>query len=137
MTRCARYAALFLVVLALVPGREAPAHETETSRGDATAGSAPAAEGDVLKVAATVDPDAPGVVRVPLGARVRLTVHGAGGGTLHLHGYDLEVEAVAGSPAVLALDATHAGRFPLEMHVACDLLGRCEKAVLYLEVRAP
>jgi hypothetical protein len=68
---------------------------------------------------------------------VRLSLNGAGAGELHLHGYDIEVQAEAGEPAFFVFDAAHTGRFPVEMHVEDALLGRRAKAVLYIEVRAP
>ena len=85
----------------------------------------------------TIDPDATAaqVVRVIRGAFVHLTVLGGGASEMHLHGYDIEVTAEAGQPALFVFDATATGRFPLEMHVEDDLLGKGEKAVLYIEVR--
>lgn len=38
--------------------------------------------------------------------------------TLHLHGIDIEISVSPGNPAVMAFDATVAGRFPLEAHGA-------------------
>ena len=50
---------------------------------------------------------------------------------LHLHGYDLEVKAAPGAPAVMAFTAAIAGRFPVTEHSH----GRGHhRAILYLEV---
>ena len=51
-------------------------------------------------------------------------------------GYAIEVNGEADQPALIVFDAVHTGRFALEMHVEDDLLGKGEKAVLYIEVRA-
>lgn len=85
----------------------------------------------------TVDPDAPvaPVVQVPQGTHVHLSVVGAGANALHLHGYGIAVKAEPDQPASVTFDALHTGRFALEMHLDDDLLGRGEKAVLYIEVR--
>ncbi|HUF88044.1 MAG TPA: hypothetical protein VMM59_11740 [Thermohalobaculum sp.] len=130
-----RYAALAAAVLALAPGPAALAHETGTGTGGQGAG----ASGVQVGLTVRLHPDAamPAVVQVPLGAHVHLTVIGAGAGELHLHGYDILAEGGGEAPAVIVFDAAHAGRFPLEAHVEDDLLGRRDKAVLYVEVRAP
>jgi hypothetical protein len=47
------------------------------------------------------------------------------------------VQGEADQPALFVFDATHTGRFALEVHVEDELLGKTEKAVLYIEVREP
>jgi len=123
--------------LVLMPGQGAFAHGTKQHSAETATGSATSSKTTDTNIVATIDPDAPGaeVVRVTRGAFVHLTVLGAGASELHLHGYDIEVTAEAGQPALIVFDATHTGRFPLVMHVEDDLLGSSEKAVLYIEVR--
>ncbi|MDH3668638.1 MAG: hypothetical protein OEN23_17070 [Paracoccaceae bacterium] len=75
------------------------------------------------------------VIVVDQGDRVRLTIHGAGTGVLHFHGYDLEARAVDGEPAILKFHAHHNGRFPVMTHVHDKVLGEQEKALLFVEVR--
>ena len=124
-------------VVALAPGQGARAHGTEQHDAATTAEGVASSETADTEIVVTIDPDAPAaeVVRITRGAHVHLTVNGAGVNELHLHGYDIEVEGEAGQPALFVFDATHTGRFPLEMHVEDDLLGKGEKAVLYIEVR--
>ncbi len=126
-------AVLLAAAFALPAGPGVLAHET------GAAGQADAASGaeHALTVRLAPDGSAPPTVQVPLGAHVRLTVVGAGTGTLHLHGYDVEVAGREGVPAVFVFDAVHAGRFPLEAHVTDDLLGEHASALLFVEVRAP
>jgi hypothetical protein len=130
--------AIFLVtVLALMPGQGAFAHGTEQHSAGTTAEGTVSTQGADTKIVVTVDPDAPvaQVVRITRGAHVHLTVLGVGASEMHLHGYDIEVKGEADQPALFVFDATHTGRFHLEMHVEDDLLGNTEKAVLYIEVR--
>lgn len=125
-------AVLLAAALALPAGPGVLAHEA------GAVGQAGAASGAEHALTVRVAPDGPPpTVQVPLGARVRLTVLGAGAGALHLHGYDVEAAASEGVPAVFVFDAVHAGRFPLEAHVVDDLLGEHAKALLFVEVRAP
>lgn len=134
----ARYAPLVAAVLVLAPGQAVLAHEA--GAGTATGGQEAAGpSGAQVSVTVRLDPDAagPAVVRVPLGAQVHLTVVGAGQEELHLHAYDIEAEGGGDAPAVLVFDAAHEGRFPVEAHIEDDVLGRRDKAVLYVEVRAP
>lgn len=76
------------------------------------------------------------VISVAQGERVRLTIHGAGSGALHFHGYDLEAEAAEGQPAVVKFQAHHNGRFPIMTHIHDQMLGDREKPLLFVEVRA-
>ncbi len=118
----------------LLASQGARAHDT----GHAVAGAAAATAGTPTEIAVALDSGSdPQVVTVALGARVRLTMTGAEGRELHLHGYDIAASAPAGAPVVLEFDAGHEGRFAVEMHVTDDLLGAREKPVLWIEVRAP
>jgi hypothetical protein len=72
------------------------------------------------------------VVGITRGTQVHLTVRGTAASELHLHGYDA---AFSGEPARAVFDAVHTGRFALKMHAEDELLGKRERAVLYLEVR--
>jgi hypothetical protein len=131
-----RSAILLGTVLALMPGQGAFAHGTEQKSAGTTAEGTVSSQDADTNIVVTVDADAPAqVVRIIRGARVHLTVLGAGANEMHLHGYDIEVQGEADQPALFVFDATHTGRFPLQMHVEDDLLGSTEKAVLYIEVR--
>src|SRR5688572_15052820 len=55
-------------------------------------------------------------LRVPQGAIVELAFVTDEAAELHLHGYDRLLAAEPGAAAVLRLDATVAGRFPIEAH---------------------
>jgi hypothetical protein len=82
--------------------------------------------------------DAPAdVVRVDRGALVHLSIFGAGAHELHLHGYDISVDAQDGEPAVFVFRALHTGRFSIVAHDVENLLGKGERPVVYVEVREP
>jgi hypothetical protein len=132
-------AILLGAILALLPGQGADAHGTGQHDAATGAVSGTSLRQSETQLTVTVDPDAAvaRVVRVTRGAHVHLSVFGAGANTLHLHGYDIAVKAEPDQPALVIFDAVHTGRFALEMHLADDLLGRGEKAVLYIEVREP
>jgi len=53
---------------------------------------------------------------------------------LHLHGYDVEVAVAASKPAVMAVTATVAGRFPISSHGFGGEHGGKEEVLAYLEV---
>ena len=129
-------AILLGAVLALMPGQGAYPHGTEQHTGESAAESSAASRDADTNIVVTVDAGAPAqVIRITRGAHVHLTVRGAGANEMHLHGYGIEVMGEAGQPALIVFDASHTGRFALEMHVEDDLLGKGEKAVLYIEVR--
>jgi len=98
-----------------------------------------AAGAEVGSQSVTVDPQAAAAqtVVVAQGSHARVTILGAGAGEVHFHAYHIEVQAVQGQPVTLEFDAAAAGRFPVEMHVDDPLLGQRERAVLFIEVRAP
>lgn len=127
-----RSAALVAGVLVILTGGGAVAHGPDTSSQPAVT------EGAELTLTVQIDPaDAvPPVVTVPLGAHVRLNVIGAGAAELHLHGYDVEASGEDGS-TVIVFHAAHEGRFPVAAHVEDALLGRRDKPMLFVEVRAP
>ena len=76
------------------------------------------------------------VIRVAQGDTVELEFTGEEAAELHLHGYDRLVMLQPGRPAVLRIEATIAGRFPLEAHAFGGGGGRrhMHSVVLYLEV---
>jgi hypothetical protein len=129
-------AILLGTALILMPGHNALAHGTESHRAAAAEATGSTQDADT-EIVVTIDPDASAaeVVRVNQGAHVHLTVLGAGANEMHLHGYDIEIKGEPDQPAMVTFEATHTGRFPLQMHIEDDLLGSGEKAVLYIEVR--
>jgi hypothetical protein len=54
--------------------------------------------------------------------------------TLHLHGYDIELEVTAGTPAVMVLTAAASGRFPVSSHGFGGGHDDSERVLAYLEV---
>lgn len=70
------------------------------------------------------------------GAAVRLVLHAPAGTELHMHGYDLAGTAGRDMPVVMTFSAHRLGRFPIEVHGIEDVLGRKEKVLAYIEVRA-
>lgn len=133
---CHRAVLLLGAVLVLPGAPGALAHGTEQHGARASVETAPARAADA-ELSVVIDPGAATapVVRVRHGDHVHLTVTGAGASELHLHGYDIAVRGSPGSPVTIVFDASHMGRFPVEMHVEDDLLGPREKAVLFIEVR--
>jgi len=109
------------------------AHETPKKVAPETA-----TQGAVLELTITINQDEPApVAQIPKGASVHLSVKNTGDHELHLHGYDITSTGLVSSPAVFVFQASHTGRFAIVMHGVEDLLGRTEKAVAYLEIRAP
>lgn len=134
----ARPVPVLCAALLLIAAHPALGHEPVAVPGGG-AMSAAVSHGEEVSLNVIVDPAArlPAVVVVPRGARVRLSLDGAGEGELHLHGYDIAVRAEPSAPALIVFDAAHPGRFPVEMHVEDALLGRHAKPILYIEVREP
>jgi plastocyanin len=56
-----------------------------------------------------------GRVEVPVGEQVSLIVISDVPGEVHVHGYDLELQLVAGASASITFDATVAGVFEVEL----------------------
>jgi hypothetical protein len=117
--------------LALMAGQGAFAHGTGQQGGEAVAPVAASLDVEAIDVTVTETSDAH-VVGITRGTQVHLTVRGTAASELHLHGYDA---AFSGEPARAVFDAVHTGRFALKMHAEDELLGKRERAVLYLEVR--
>ena len=69
-------------------------------------------------------------LRVKRGERVELRWKSDRPIALHLHGYDIERSAAPQAPAVMAFEATIAGRFPVSEHGGSGH----HRAILYLEV---
>ena len=130
-------AILLGAAMVLMPAQGVFAHGTKQHGAETATGGVASIEGADTNIVVTIDPGSPvaEVVRVTRGAFVHMTVFGAGASEMHLHGYDIEVTGEPGQPALFVFDASHTGRFPLEVHVEDDLLGSSEKAVLYIEVR--
>ena len=79
----------------------------------------------------TVDA-ASSTLRIEEGDRLTLEFRSDADATLHLHGYDLELELRAGETAAMVVEATLTGRFPLERHDPHG--GSAHGVLLYLEV---
>ena len=60
--------------------------------------------------------DSADTIRVSQGDHVQVTLTSDDALDLHLHGYDREVTVTPQSPALLELEATISGRFPVEVH---------------------
>jgi hypothetical protein len=79
-----------------------------------------------------LDPDAFDICK---GQEVTLTITVQVAGTLHLHGYDVELpetELHAGTVAHIGFTASRAGQFPLELHTGTDEI---ELAILTVHER--
>jgi hypothetical protein len=76
------------------------------------------------------------VIHVSQGDTVELEFASDEAAELHLHGYDKFVSVEPGELAVLRIEATIAGRFPLEAHAFGKAGGRkhAHLVILYLEV---
>jgi hypothetical protein len=74
------------------------------------------------------------VIRVTQGKTVELEFSVDEPAELHLHGYDKLLAVEPGKAGVLLIEATIAGRFPLEAHAFGSGGGRKHVVILYLEV---
>ena len=68
----------------------------------------------------------PAVTKIKQGDHVTLRVTSDSNDELHLHGYDLHLNLIAGQPAQLSFTADHSGRFEYELHHAHSDLGAFE-----------
>jgi FtsP/CotA-like multicopper oxidase with cupredoxin domain len=68
----------------------------------------------------------PAVIKLTQGDRVALRVASDSKDELHVHGYDLHLNLIAGQPAQLSFTADHSGRFEYELHQAHTDLGAFE-----------
>jgi FtsP/CotA-like multicopper oxidase with cupredoxin domain len=78
-------------------------------------------------------------IRVNQGESVLLRWHSDEAVSLHLHGYDLQLQVSASEPAAMRFDAGVAGRFPISTHGFgagghAGAAGHRETTLLYLEV---
>jgi len=73
-------------------------------------------------------------IRVKEGDTVVLRWHTDEAATLHVHGYDVEVELVPGAPVETRLEATASGRFPVTSHRFAGESDHGHRALLYIEV---
>lgn len=86
------------------------------------------ATGDEVDVSGGVE-----VLRVTHGDAVEIHWASDEKTTLHLHGYDVEIDVPATGEAVMRFEARATGRFPIESHGFGDD-HHVEKTLLYLEV---
>jgi len=68
----------------------------------------------------------PAVIKLKQGDQVTLRVTSDTNDDLHVHGYDLHLNLIAGQPAQLSFTADHSGRFEYELHHAHTDLGAFE-----------
>jgi plastocyanin len=68
----------------------------------------------------------PAIIKLKQGDQVTLRVTSDGNDELHVHGYDLHLNLIAGQPAQLSFTADHSGRFEYELHHAHTDLGAFE-----------
>jgi FtsP/CotA-like multicopper oxidase with cupredoxin domain len=68
----------------------------------------------------------PAVIKLTQGDRVTLRVASDSDDELHVHGYDLHLNLIAGQPSQLSFTADHSGRFEYELHQAHTDLGAFE-----------
>jgi FtsP/CotA-like multicopper oxidase with cupredoxin domain len=68
----------------------------------------------------------PAVIKLKQGDQVTLRVTSDSNDELHLHGYDMYLNLIAGQPAQLSFTAAHSGRFEYELHHAHTDLGAFE-----------
>jgi plastocyanin len=68
----------------------------------------------------------PAVIKLKQGDKVTLRVASDSNDELHVHGYDLQLNLIAGQPAQLSFTADHSGRFEYELHHAHTELGAFE-----------
>ena len=68
----------------------------------------------------------PAVIKLKQGDQVTLRVTSDSNDELHVHGYDLHLNLIAGQPAQLSFTADHSGRFEYELHHAHTDLGAFE-----------
>jgi FtsP/CotA-like multicopper oxidase with cupredoxin domain len=118
----------------------APAPQAAPANGDQSSPSAAAAgavadtaslpaEGDTsveIKVHHGRLVAGPAVIKLKQGDRVTLRVTSDSNDELHVHGYDLHLNLIAGQQAQLSFTADHSGRFEYELHHAHTDLGAFE-----------
>ncbi|SEG84675.1 hypothetical protein SAMN04489712_11747 [Thermomonospora echinospora] len=125
-------AAVLTVLAALTSGCGEPATDGPTASTAPTSPANPAgsagpagsvtAAGQVVPVTVTVTKGRAtgtgGRVKVPRGARVRITVTSDAADEFHLHGYDRSLRLEPGRPGVVELTADVPGVFEVELHEA-------------------
>jgi FtsP/CotA-like multicopper oxidase with cupredoxin domain len=119
----------------IAPAPQAPPVNGNKSTPSAAAASAVAdtaplpAEGDTtveIKVHHGRLVAGPAVIKLKQGDQVTLRVTSDSNDELHVHGYDLHLNLIAGQPAQLSFTADHSGRFEYELHHAHTDLGAFE-----------
>jgi hypothetical protein len=68
----------------------------------------------------------PAVIKLKQGDKMTLRVAADSNDELHVHGYDLYLNLIAGRPSQLSFTADHSGRFEYELHHAHTVLGAFE-----------
>lgn len=79
--------------------------------------TAPAAEPLTIELLVTDPPAATRRVDVPLGAEVTVRITVSSDDRVHVHGYEIERDLVAGVPTEIVFDATMAGTYEVESHL--------------------
>ena len=70
-----------------------------------------------IELTVTDPPAATRRVEVPLGAEVTLRITAPADDRVHVHGYEIEQDLMAGVPSDIVFDATMAGTYEVESHV--------------------
>ncbi len=78
---------------------------------------APSAPPQTVELIVTDPPAATRQVEVRLGAEVTLVITTPVDDRVHVHGYEIEKDIVAGEPTEVVFDATMAGTYEVESHV--------------------
>ena len=101
-----------------------PATTGATTTGAATTQPEEPSQGDVIEidVKVGVDDSPTRIEKVPLNAQVVITLQSDSDEVYHLHGYDLEQKAAAGTEAQFSFTADMAGQFELESHTTDKVL---------------
>ncbi|HUS24903.1 MAG TPA: hypothetical protein VM369_08135 [Candidatus Binatia bacterium] len=122
---------LLVVLFVLFKPAPAPAPAPEAVAEVATAPAEPVQAAPAPKIFELVVKDGhlesgPSTLSVTQGDEVLLRVTADRADQLHLHGYDLHVALVPGTPAELRFTADRSGRFDFELHHANVELGALE-----------
>lgn len=106
---------------------QAPSTETETDAPATTTSTPPESEGTLIDLSVSGgEVQGGGRTPVPLGDEVTIRVTSDVDDHVHLHGYDVLVDVVAGQPAELVFTADIPGVFEVELEDARILLVELE-----------
>lgn len=109
----------------------ATAPGTPTASASPTATPTPTPVADVvidITVAGGKVSTADRTVKIKRGQSVALTITSDQADEVHVHGYDLTLDLVAGKPTTIKFDADQTGKFEVELHEAGTVLVRLEVA---------